>query len=450
MKKSRFIKRLLISIGFLLFLAFFLIKKVNPRPFKEESYYTETLQALDSCLAGLDTSKKIVFAGWSKKNITPKSPVRIVGYGLQDDFKTVNDSIHVRTTVFAQGKKKYALISYDLLFIHPNITLNLEKSLTRQNVQLDGIYYTATHTHNSFGGWGFDRYFDDLLLDGEENHIMDLIINQSVESIKEAITRLDTTLISTGSFNFKDFIRNRIPDEEFLDPWIHTLQLIHPTKGDTSLITTFSAHATCLFSIMDENILSGDYPGMMSSVYESTNKKQFTFCAGGVASFSPRNTKSAIPETQEYAMKMLLPLLDSISTKQSSIVTSLQFFKSKLKMPEPIFRISENYQLKPWLFKQTIGFIEPEIAFLRIGTSIFIGFPGEISGELYQDEIQRSKEKNVSLIVTSLNGNYTGYAMPEDYYHEKTCHELRDMNWFGPQSGNYFKTLIQEIVNHIN
>ena len=62
-----------------------------------------------------------MLAGWDKQNITPTEPVRIVGYGIQEDFETVNDSIYVRTTVFSQGEKTYALISYDFLFVHPNI-----------------------------------------------------------------------------------------------------------------------------------------------------------------------------------------------------------------------------------------------------------------------------------------------------------------------------------------
>ena len=90
------------------------------------------------------------------------------------------------------------------------------------------------------------------------------------------------------------------------------------------------------------------------------------------------------------------------------------------------------------------------VQFLQIGNMTFVGFPGEISGELYQEELEKAKEKNVSLVVTSLNGNYTGYFMPHDYYHEKTCHELREMNWFGPQSGQYFKDLIHYITDHIN
>ena len=134
-----------------------------------------------------------------------------------------------------------------------------------------------------------------------------------------------------------------------------------PSKKDTALIVTFSAHATCLFSIMDENMLSGDYPGMMSNLYESTNK-QFTFCAGGVASFSPKNTKSAIKETKEYAKNMLKPLMDSISTIKPEKTNRLNFFKTPLHLPEPIFRITENHQLRPWLFKSTIGFVEPTCA----------------------------------------------------------------------------------------
>ena len=450
MKKNKFIKRLLISLFIVIVLGILLFKQVESPSYTSEPYFKKTITALDSAINQLDhTSNEQVLAGWDRQNITPKAPVRIVGYGIQDDFDVVNDSIHVRTTVFSQGKKRFALISYDLLFVHPNIVNRVANKLQAQNTHLDGIYYAATHSHNSIGGWGFYRLFDEIILDGEENLVIQLVVNQTIESINNSIKNLDTTLISSGSFNFQDFIRNRIPGEDALDPWMHVLQLIHPIKKDTALIATFSAHATCLFSIKDENVLSGDYPGMMSKQYENVNK-QFTFCAGGVASFSPRNTKSAIKETEEYAQNLLNPLIDSISTIKPEKTTQLNFFKTPLYLSEPIFRIGDNYQLRPWLFKSTIGFVEPHLQFLRIGNVTFLGFPGEISGELYQEELEKAKEKNVSLVITSLNGNYTGYFMPQSYYHTKTCHELREMNWFGPQSGQYFKNLIHHIIDHIN
>ncbi len=450
MKKNKFIKWLFICASTVIVLVILLLKQVESPSYPTQSYYKKTITALDSAFNQLDqTSNELVLAGWDKQNITPNKPVRIVGYGIQDDFERVNDSIYVRTTVFSQGKKRFALISYDLLFVHPNVVDRVANELLSKHIHLDGIYYAATHSHNSFGGWGFNRLFDEVILDGEEDHVIQLIVNQTIESINNSINNLDSTLISSGSFNFEKFIRNRIPGEEALDPWMHVIQLVHPTQKDTALIATFSAHATCLFSIMDKNVLSGDYPGMMSKAYENVNK-QFTFCAGGVASFSPRNTKSALKETETYAQQMLKPLIDSISTITPKKTTQLSFFKTPLYLPEPIFRIGDNYQLRPWLFKSTIGFVQPHLQFLRIGHVRFLGFPGEISGELYQEELEKAKEKNVSLVITSLNGNYTGYFMPQSYYQTKTCHELREMNWFGPQSGQYFKDLIHHIIDHIN
>lgn len=450
MKKNKFINYLLISLFVLIGLSLLFFKQVDSPPFLSQDYYKKTVTGLDSAINQLDTTtNQPVLAGWDKQNITPKQPVRIVGYGIQAKFESVNDSIYVRTTVFSQGGKKYALISYDFLFVHPNLVYRIADEINSQHLTLDGIYYAATHSHNSFGGWGFNRLFDKIILDGEKDHVIERVVSQTIASIKNAINNIDTTLISTETFNFQDFIRNRIPDEDTLDPWMHAMQLVHPSKKDTALIAVFSAHATSLFSIKDENVLSGDYPGMMSQLYESANK-QFTFCAGGVASFSPRNSKSAIKETASYAQALLTPLRDSIAAITPKTVTQLQFFKIKLHLPEPIFRINDTYQVRPWLFKRIIGYIEPDIQFLRVGNMVFLGFPGEISGELYQEELKNAKEKNVSLAVTSLNGNYTGYVMPQDYYDEKTCHELREMNWFGPQSGLYFKKLIHHMTDHIN
>ncbi|MNF00811.1 hypothetical protein D3C80_1996990 [compost metagenome] len=56
------------------------------------------------------------------------------------------------------------------------------------------------------------------------------------------------------------------------------------------------------------------------------------------------------------------------------------------------------------------------------------------------DSIASLKKKD--LFITSFNGAYVGYITPDVYY-DSVRSETREMNWFGPYNGRYFK----EVVN---
>ena len=437
------------SIALLLLLLFITIQKIDETSYTSKEYYPKTLSALDSAFKISSVQTGEVSAGWAKANITPLAPTRIVGFGIQEKFETVNDSVFVRAFVFQQNNKSYAMLSYDLLFVHPHLRNAVEKQLKQEGIAMEGMYYTATHSHNSFGGWGFNRLVDDLVVAGEDKAIMDQVVTQTVNAIKAAIQNTSTTEIGYGKFDFNKYIRNRITEEGELDPWMHVLKLVHTQNGDTALITTFSAHATCLFGVMDENILSGDYPSIVSSSLENQGYAISMFCTGGVASFSPRHETSNIKGMMNYSKAVADSLKSVISSIKVAPVNELEFLKFPVYLDEPTFRISEYYQLKPYLFNKIMGEIEAGITVFKLGEHCFLGMPGEISGELYQEEIEQAAQKNINLMVTSLNGDYIGYVVPGHYYHSVSCKEVREMNWFGSSSGEYFEELLNRVLDHL-
>ena len=93
--------------------------------------------------------------GYSKVNLTPSEPVATAGYGkrLGKQYKSVHDSIYVRTLVIDNGTQRVAIVSADLLIIPPTVTALLEQELPTIDFTLDNTYLGATHSHNSIGNW---------------------------------------------------------------------------------------------------------------------------------------------------------------------------------------------------------------------------------------------------------------------------------------------------------
>ena len=91
--------------------------------------------------------------GYSKINLTPSQPVSTAGYGkrLGKLYKSVHDSIYVRSLVIDNGLRRVAIVSADLLITPPTVTALLEKELPTIDFSLDNTYLGATHSHNSIG-----------------------------------------------------------------------------------------------------------------------------------------------------------------------------------------------------------------------------------------------------------------------------------------------------------
>jgi len=111
------------------------------------------------------------------------------------------------------------------------------------------------------------------------------------------------------------------------------------------------------------------------------------------------------------------------------------------------WRFSESWRFRPWVFNWLSEESFHFITALRIGNIVFTGTPCDFSGELIS-EIENGVDKNVNLLVTSFNGGYIGYITKDCWYDLKE-YETFMMNWFGPNNGQYFVQLIQELVNII-
>ena len=60
------------------------------------------------------------------------------------------------------------------------------------------------------------------------------------------------------------------------------------------------------------------------------------------------------------------------------------------------------------------------------------------------DSLALSKGKR--LIITSFNGNYTGYITRDNNYDHYKKEEVMALNWVGPHYGHYYQEIIKKIL----
>ncbi len=441
---TRLLKLFLYVIATLLIIVLVLVKPVDDTPYQEKDYYRKTLAQLgsDSLVKFAVSHKDTLRAGWAAANITPQKPAHLMGYGYKGDYTHVHDSVFVRTVVFSKGGKKVAFISYDFMMVHPALA-----AAVRQATELLGIdyfYFTAIHTHHSYGGWATG--LGGQMIAGIYNEdLVQYIATQTKKSIQTAINSMEPVDMDYQAYALPALVANRLVANGAVDSLLRVVSL-RKKSGKTGLICTFAAHAT--YTDAKLKGLSADYPGAFVRALEADTAIDFAlFAAGAVGSHAPvREGTFADEKLAHFAQQLAAPVLANVSKPHTGNTQGVFLFASlPVALGEPQFKINERWRLRPWLFDAVFGKLSPQITLLQIGDIIFLGFPGDFSGMLYP---RLQVPKNMHTIVTSFDGSYVGYIVPDAYYHNDN-QEAKETNWFGPYTGSYFIEITNRFVQAV-
>ncbi|HVD98490.1 MAG TPA: neutral/alkaline non-lysosomal ceramidase N-terminal domain-containing protein [Cytophagaceae bacterium] len=445
-------KLLLGLIVFCLVLLPFLFTKVDRTPYREMPYYKAMMQQLDTFRLDTAAQGKNFKAGWSKKNITPSYYPDLAGYGPREKANCIHDSVYVRAFVFEYGKQKTIFLSADLLIFPPVLEAKLRVKVKELGFDPQGLYLTATHTHSAPGGWA-EGPAGRVLAGAYQEKYVDQLLASMTTAIREADNTKEESEIGYGQYKAASLIRNRLNEADSkTDPWVRIMK-VRKKSGAQAAIITYAAHANCLK--MNYRCVSGDYPAEMIAKLEHDRKIDFAlYAAGMVGSHTP---KPMYEQNKELFNEPLIHAYgDSLATIIGRGIDSISFQPVEelsvavldLPLREPHLKLTEDWRIRPWLFKWFFGPYEPKIKIMKINNVVFMGMPCDFSGELMPDFEQICKEKNIELVITSFNGGYIGYINVDRYY-DKDKAETRNMNWFGPYNQAYFTEIVQKILKKI-
>ncbi len=438
------IRALLIFLLVIVAIVIICIAPIDDTPYQEQAYYTTTLNALDSLKDTLSTSSgDTVQAGWSEKNITPQEPVSLMGYGWKGDYESVHDSLHVRAVVFANQKENVAWLSYELMIVHPDLADAIRQALDTANLPVQHLYFTAVHTHHGFGEWA-KGFGGKLTAGGYNPELVNLIVNQTLSAIREAYGNRKTVKVGYTEFAVPGLVNNRLLKNHNVDPYLRVIKL-EQESGETALLCTYAAHATFLNSKRMD--LSADYPSALVNALEQDTAVDFAaFAAGAVGSHSPvKDGEFTYEKMQTYAQQLATPLLQNLDNIKTDYTTRLRYADVPLYLGAPQLNLGAQLRVRPWLFKAVLGEVKPQISGIMLGDMMMVGIPADYSGMLYP----QLHAENKPLLVTSFNGSYIGYIIPDKYYGQD-YREAREMNWFGPYTGSYVTEVMNRFIRMIN
>ncbi|MCS6831952.1 MAG: neutral/alkaline non-lysosomal ceramidase N-terminal domain-containing protein [Flammeovirgaceae bacterium] len=429
---------------FLFVVVFALFKAPQKVDYKNEAFYRKTQTCIDSIAKQVSPYEVMEWkVGWGEAAIIPSSPIDFAGYGRKGKFEFVADTTKVKTLLLLSPTVALLLVEFDLLIITPTLKHAITRAVEKRFPTIRHIYFTASHTHKSYGGWSED-IAGKLLLGGYQPEVVELLMNQTVTATEQAFSNCERAKIYYKAIQASDWVKNRLDERGYEDAYLRMI-VFEKEKGQKGLLATFAAHATCLSSRFKG--LSGDYPSLVAQQLMQKGYDFAMMVAGAVGSHSHTAKDGSYEALKEYA-KGLADQFEKSPTDSFllNVPQEVKFAEIPISLPEPQWRIAPRVCFRSWVFHALFAHTpkEPFITYLKLGEVVFLGMPCDFSGELYP----LLNAYPHRLVVTSFNGSYTGYfSHPSRYYLNNP--ETRDMNWYGENASVYLVDIVNRLLERM-
>lgn len=425
-----------------------LVLPVDERAYTEWPAYAATVAALDRQAAKVAIAHGPLEAGFGRASLTPNLQ------GSTEDWRTgtfpglslagfserrgapatgVRDRLWVKSIALRAGGQTVVITSVDALIVPPSVTELLAKRVSALGLTRAQLFLTATHTHSGPGGWGRD--WASGLVAGPAREGVPLWMAQRIESsIGAALDDLQPASLGKAWVDIPELVKGKArPHPGF------PVLAFRQANGRTALIGSYAAHPVILSA--DNLELGGDYPGAWQRTMEEKGFTLALFAAGPMAGQSPALAHGSFSEAESFGIQLADRLLPALQTIRYEPQTELATLGMNFALPDPQVRIADTWRIRPWLARAILP-LEREtfLQAIRIGRTILISTPGDYDGELALALETALQGTGWTPILTSFNGDYIGYVMAADGYHDGS-YESRVMSFFGPGIGEFMNDI---------
>jgi hypothetical protein len=450
-----------LTAGLLLLLFFVLTDPIDRKSYRESEYYAKTRAGIDSLKRTVKPVHGPVKAGFSKVSITPAingtadNPEKgefpslpLAGYGWRKGrpAEGVHDSLFVKAAAVEVEGQLLVIVGADLLLLPPYITARVMDNLAEHNIQREQVFFTATHTHSSLGGWG--RGLLGRQIAGKENPgFVKWLAGQVSSAVVMAVDDLQPASVAIGEFNAGMYTRNKLTGEPgTVNEDLGYIYLVQD-GGRKAVVGTYSAHATTLGRKHME--ISADYPGYWQNRLEKEAVDVAIFCAGSVGNQQHNGKGKGYESPRRLGEALADSTIARLSDSDLKDSITLSTATAPLFLPDFHLRITSGLALASPLSKYLLPLQgESHLQTARIGDMVWVTTPGDLSGDYARALKDALSPRDLNLNATSFNGSYIGYILPVNYY-DLDKPESRNMVFYGPGTGDYIMDLVRQMIDVI-
>lgn len=412
-------------------------------------YFKKTVKALDSALQQKPACEDApVSFGLGRASITPAVGTPLADYGARKGKPSlgVHDSLYARALLVQAGQCRVCFLTLDALIVPGQVASRVLDSLRASpGLAPQEVVFSATHTHSGPGGWGKGPVQKMFAGDYDQRAVDQLVLG-AVRAARRAWRDEAPGQIAYGQFAARRYTANRLVGKAGTVDSIFTFLAVFRGDSLAGLLGTFSPHATVLSA---ENFLfSGDWPGAWCRAVERRLGCLALYAAGGVGSHRPSGPGSGYARAKAIGQA----LAESVSVALTRVPRRPRITLRAVRFaldPGPLqLRISQNFRLASWLGRWLLKPTPVWINAVRIDSLVIFTAPADWSGELTNQLRSTADSLHALVTVTSFNGGYVGYVVPDKYY-KLNEYETRLMSFYGPHTATYLMALYRRFLHDL-
>lgn len=395
-----------------------------------------------------------IFAGVARVDLTPPLELNapLGGYGarMNRPAEGVHDRIFAKALVLSDGKRKFVLVTADLLGFPPPVKQAVIDRLNSPTWSVDNILLLASHSHTSIEMNAINplNTFKIPQIGIHHPRLFELTVGNLAQVVREAEKKLVPVSIGTAGRSANKFNRNRRDRNGTVDPALTITRVDTKDGKPLAVLVNFTAHPT--FMSAEDMSFSGGWPGHLQRTMESLVGKGVTvmYYNGAEGDQSPVGRPDSGPShwerAERYGRDLAILAHRSWRTIQKRNDVQFGFYRQAFRLPQrtwhPNFKRTggAEYGLTEELLTEMLPAMFPTESAsvsLRLGDLVIIGVPGEMAAQLGLDI------KNQTHLITGakfatiggLADEWISYILSAEQY-RKGGYEA-SVSFYGPELG---------------
>lgn len=459
-RPSRRLLRRGLTAAALAALAFVLLfRGVDEIDLHSAAFYAESLASVDRAFAAAKAPQGEVplEVGAARVEIAPPAEwkVRLGGNRRLTVLEAVGkrpESVHVRSIAIRQGERRLILSSIDVLVIHRALS---ERALERIRAHIplasDEFFPVATHTHNGPGGY-WSGFLPQQVLGPYREEVLDYLAEQIARSAVLAWEGLRPARLLVDSVAAGSPVVNSIRSGDLRNAELVLVRFEGVSEPFTIDLLNYSAHPTS--GLDGDSRLSGDYPGVLSSMVEG-ERHLVAFTPGTIGDQRPKRwfDDPGRPRVENQAQLLHDKGWRRLAPEPAAPWPPLQSFEFDIRLPPIQLRLLRLGPLGAWRLRDGLaGLLLPDhletarIQIARIGPVLILGAPCDLATSVGLPILEAAKRRGFIPFFTSMAEDWIGYVLTEQEYRTAPYKAREQMH--GAVSGPFFREIYLRVLSH--
>jgi len=370
--------------------------------------------------------------GVAKVDLTPPPEMKVAlgGYGerMSKPAVGVHDRVWAKALVLAQGDRKFALVTADVLGFPPRFKDAVMARLAGEGWRADQVLLLASHTHTSFDLMALHpgNKFNIPQIGIFQKALFERVADALATVIREANQKLTLVVAGSTTVSVPDRNRNRRGGLTAHDTDLTVTRVDTRAGQPLAVLVNWTAHPT--FMDAQDMLFSGDWPGHLQRTVEALVGQGavtmfYNGAEGDQSPTPPAGTDSHWERAERYGRDMGIRAWRIWEKIKPHPVEEFSWHTETIALPKiawhPDFMKTGGAEYG--LNESTIGGLlealqptQTHSTAFRFGDLVILGVPGEMAAELGITLKQQARDLTGAKCVTigGLADEWVSYILP--------------------------------------